>query len=278
MKIERVWAVFFSPAKSTEKITVTAAASAAKEAGLEEIHFLDMTRPVSRMGEAIFGPGDLVVMGTPTYAGRVPNKIMPFIKEKIHGKGAFGAAVVTYGNRSFDDSLMELSLLMKENGFTLLGGGAFVCRHAFAETLAPGRPDASDLDKARRLGALLAEKAAAGDLSAPELPGNNPVGPYYVPKGTDGQPAVFLKAKPVTDRSRCTGCGLCEERCPMGSIKAQDNFEVTGICIKCQACIVSCPARAKYFADEAFLSHKAMLQENFAEVEKVSEIYVSKKE
>ena len=57
--------------------------------------------------------------------------------------------------------------------------------------------------------------------------------------GMDGQPAVFLKAKPKTDLSKCTKCGLCSTLCPMGSIDAADTSNITGICIKCQACVKS---------------------------------------
>jgi len=265
MKIERIWAVFFSPAKHTEKIVIAAAGAAAKELGLETLHFLDMTKPENRGEAASFGKGDLVFIAVPTYAGRVPNKLMPFIRDKISGGGALCGCLVTYGNRSFDDSLMELNLLMKENGFTVVGGGAFVCQHAFAGKLATGRPDDTDLADAAQLGMKIAQKAEADNLNCPVFPGNNPVGAYYTPKGTDGQPAVFLKAKPVTDETLCIGCGLCARRCPMGSIREEDNFAVTGICIKCQACILSCPTGAKYMTDEAFLSHKQMLEEHFAD-------------
>jgi ferredoxin len=85
-----------------------------------------------------------------------------------------------------------------------------------------------------------------------------------VPKGTDGEPAKFLKAKPVTDQEKCTACGICAKACPMGSIDPEEKFEATGICIKCQACIKKCPAGAKSFDDAAFLSHRQMLMENFA--------------
>ena len=274
MKIEKIWAVFFSPAKSTEKIVIATASAAAGTLGLETVHFLDLTRPENRKEEVSFGDGDFVVIGTPTYAGRVPNKIMPYIREKIKGEGAVCTVLTTYGNRSFDDSLMELNLLMQENGFTILGGGAFVCRHAFASALAPDRPGQEDLKVAEMLGRKTAEKAETDQLTTPQFPGNNPVGPYYTPLGTDGKPAVFLKARPVTDQSRCTGCGLCADRCPMGSIREADNYEVSGICIKCQACIVSCPTGAKFFTDEAFLSHKAMLEKSYADRHRMSEIFV----
>ena len=84
-------------------------------------------------------------------------------------------------------------------------------------------------------------------------------------KGEDGQPAKFLKAKPKTDLDKCTNCGICAKVCPMGSISKENCADIPGICIKCQACIVKCPEKAKYFDDEAFLSHVRMLEKNFTE-------------
>ena len=89
--------------------------------------------------------------------------------------------------------------------------------------------------------------------------------PYYVPKGTDGQPVNFLKAKPVTDLSRCSGCGACARMCPMGVVAPRDVSKVTGVCIKCCACIHRCTRRAKSWNDPAFLSHRDMLIANFRE-------------
>ena len=87
--------------------------------------------------------------------------------------------------------------------------------------------------------------------------------PYYVPKGVDGQPAVFLKAKPKTNPDKCSGCGECARTVERCVVSAEDPAQVIGICIKCQACIRGCKAKAKYFDDPAFLSHLAMLEKNF---------------
>ena len=48
---------------------------------------------------------------------------------------------------------------------------------------------------------------------------------------------------------------------------------MTGICIKCQACVRYCPTGARYFDDPDFLSHVRMLEENFTEQKKDRILY-----
>ena len=260
-----IWTLYFSPTGSTKTVVETVSAVVSGMMETEEPTVVDFTQPHIREKKLTFAEDDIVFVGVPTYAGRVPNKIMPFIAENLNGNGAYAVPVVTYGNRSFDDSLAELAELLEGNGFRLLGGGAFPCQHAFAENLAADRPDMMDVLQALQLGEAVATNLAGGNiLKAEAFPGNHPAGPYYVPKGMDGEPAKFLKAKPVTDHDKCTSCGVCVKACPMGSIDAAAGFDATGICIKCQACIKKCPAGAKVFDDEAFLSHRQMLMENFA--------------
>ena len=50
----------------------------------------------------------------------------------------------------------------------------------------------------------------------------------------------------------------------MGAINPADVTQVTGTCIKCQACVRRCTRGAKYFDDAAFRSHVAMLEQNFS--------------
>ena len=270
----RICAVYFSPCGNTAKVVKEAAEAFAEASGNSAVENFSITTPEGRRKPLNFTDDDFVVIGVPTYAGRVPNKIMPFIRDEIKGNNTPAAAVVTYGNRSFDDSLIELATLMKDNGYIVTGGGAFVSEHSFAEKLATGKPDKTDCSRAAELGRSLYSKMLKKDYSEPELPGNKNFNKYYVPKGRDGKPAVFLKAKPFTDHELCTKCGNCAEVCPMGSISPEEDYEVTGICIKCQACIKNCEPGAKYFTDEAFLSHRGMLEENFADVENHSEIYI----
>ena len=205
-----------------------------------------------------------MIFGTPTYAGKVPNKLLPFVQTGFAGNGTLAVPVVTFGNRSFDNSLAELCASLENAGFHTIAAGAFACQHAFSDTLAAGRPDREDMTVLAQLGAAVVTKL--GKMT--EIPASVQVdgdadAPYYRPLGLDGEPKNFLKAKPQTDRSKCTGCGVCAALCPMGSISREDPAEVTGVCIKCHACVRNCPTGAKYFDDEAFLSHKAMLERDY---------------
>ena len=48
----------------------------------------------------------------------------------------------------------------------------------------------------------------------------------------------------------------------MGSID-RETMEAIGLCVKCQACVRKCTRRAKFFEDADFLSHVAMLEQNY---------------
>ena len=147
MKITRVCAVYWSATGNTEKI-VRAMGNAAAKALRCPLGELDFTIPAARETVTEFQAGDLVIVGSPTYAGKLPNKILPDFQSKLKGNGARAVAVVTYGNRSFDNSLAELVSVLKADGFITAGGAAFACRHAFSDLLAPGRPDDADLKAA----------------------------------------------------------------------------------------------------------------------------------
>lgn len=269
--IKNVWVVYFSPAGSTQKVARHVANAAAEILEIAQVQEYDWTQPMQREKILNFGEEDLVIVASPTYAGRIPNKIMPFVRDNLSGNGAVGVAIVTYGNRSYDDSLKEMCLLMQANGFIMAGGGAAVCRHVMSKILAEGRPTEEDLREADAFGRALAEKL--NKLSELSVPGNDPVGPYYRPLEEDGRPASFLKAKPKLYGDLCNRCGICASACPMGSISAEDVAQVTGVCIKCQACVLKCPTHARYFDDPSLLSHIRMLESNYSNKRRDNEWY-----
>ena len=260
MTVRKLYALYFSPTGGTEKIARYVAEELGRRLGLEP-EYIPFTRPGEREEERRFGPEDLLVMASPVYAGRLPNRIMPEYKAKIFGDGAVAVPLCVFGNRSPDEALRELVLLLEGNGFQIAGGAAFAGRHAFSDQVGEGRPDSDDRAQMADFAAKIADKLAGDALPLLEMD-RGEVGPYYTPLKTDGTPAKFLKARPLTDWSKCSRCGACARLCPMGSIDPQ-TMEAVGLCVKCQACVRKCTRRAKYFEDGDFLSHVAMLEEHY---------------
>ena len=265
MKIQKVWAISFSATGNTERTVKLLAEELAGKLScpMEQLSF---TKPMERTREVYFREEDLVVVGSPTYAGKLPNKILPDFKNRLHGNGALAVPVVTFGNRAYENSLAELCAVLETNGFHTVAAGAFVGQHAMTDELGYGRPGWSDQFEQKGFAAKVAlkVKGLTGIPASVQVPGD-PEAPYYVPKGTNGDPVDFLKAKPKTHLKKCTRCGACARMCPMGAIDMKDFVTITGTCIKCQRCVHKCTKGAKYFDDPAMLDHVAMLKREFAE-------------
>lgn len=259
--------LYFSPTGTTRKTLRAFSKKLGELLNAGPVQELDFTPKRNREIEYTFSPEDLVVIGLPVYAGRLPNVLKEFLAT-IQGGGAKGVAITLFGNRSFDDALVELSDRMKENSFKLLGSGAFVGEHSFSDILGKGRPLAEDLKELDEFASAVALKAKEENPGTDfPVAGEVPYRPYYTPKNMEGQGVNFLKAKPLTN-SDCTDCKLCVELCPMDSITYEDTSQVPGICIKCSACVKFCPVGAKYFDDVGFLSHKQQLETTFLEPKK----------
>lgn len=266
MQPKKVWAVFFSATGTTEVAVKTVAAAAAETLGCPW-QTVSFTLSGERQEQLRFTADDLVILGTPVYAGRVPNVLLPFLTENVIGNGALAVPVVLYGNRNYDDALMELRNILQANHFACVAGAAFVGEHAFSRVLAAGRPDAEDCALIEGFGEAVGRKVRRLEHTpetAVAVGGCDPIRPYYKPRDRQGNFINILKVKPVTDMDKCSGCGLCAEKCPMGSISAHNVAEVAGICIKCCACVKGCPTGAKYYDDEGYLYHKRELEAMYA--------------
>lgn len=305
----RVRGMYFSGTGTTQKI-VTAVADGIsgllQEAGIDNgvtgdtttsfvrAEDIDFTPPAARKEKYSFGPDDIIVFGVPTIAGRVPNVLLPFL-ETIEGGGAMAIPMVLYGNRNFDDSLIELRNILEEDGFHTVAAAAFIGEHSFSKILAAGRPDEEDMEDAARFAEFVEDKissilTAADKISGTfedidllkemgvesvrddflkrlcpvRVKGKEPLRPYYKPRDRQGNFIDILKVKPKLDEARCTRCGICVKACPMGSIKAEAPGIVDGICIKCCGCEKKCPEGALYFDDPGYLYHKEELEIQYA--------------
>ncbi len=154
--MKKVTAIYFSPTRGTKKY-VEAAAKALDG----DFTVIDLTNAKARAEKYHFGPDDLVIFGAPVYAGR-----LPLYPEKLYGNitGEKTPAIftVTYGNREFDDALLETKDICEANGFVGIAAAAWLSEHTYSDKLAGGRPTEDDLSEA----ADFAAKIAAGLSSA----------------------------------------------------------------------------------------------------------------
>lgn len=119
MKINRTYAIYFSPTFTSKK----SAASIAR--GLEgELTEIDLTLDNS-IEEMTFDRHDVVVFGFPVYGGRILPEALRRLK-KFTGDHTTCVITVTYGNRHYDDALLELFDVVKEQGFIPIAGAALV--------------------------------------------------------------------------------------------------------------------------------------------------------
>ncbi|WP_426349069.1 EFR1 family ferrodoxin [Alloiococcus sp. CFN-8] len=253
-----VYAMYFSATGTTKKV-VELIAEVLGEGLNCTSETIDFTLPIVREQKRSLEKDDIVVFGTPVYAGRVPNVLLKYIKG-IEGNGAKAIPIVLYGNRNYDDALIELRNLLEEDGFRTIAAGAFVGEHSFSYTLAQGRPDEQDLKIAKDFGKSIVNMLKDNSEHSPvSVNGQTPIRGYYQPRDRKGNSIDIRKVKPKTTDS-CISCKLCAEVCPMGAISFEDVRVYQNICIKCGACIKKCPTQAKYFDDPGFLYHKEELE------------------
>ena len=274
--------MYFSGTGTTEKIVTTIAKALQDNLGdpFAKAPDIDFTLPQARQKEYAFTDDDIVVFGVPVIAGRVPNVLLKFL-DTLQGGGAMAVPVVLYGNRDFDDALIELRNILEDKGFHTIAAAAFIGEHSFSRVLAAGRPDANDMAEADFFSRAVADKihmligSAGGskellqkllDVQGPiPVDGQEPLRGYYQPRDRQGTHINILKVKPKLDSAKCTGCGLCVDICPMGSIQKEAPGVVEGICIKCCGCEKKCPEGALYFDDPGYLYHKEELELGYAE-------------
>ena len=227
--MENVHAVYFSGSGTTRRV----ASLVVQGMGAEAVeHDLVLEPPREAVA---FGADDVVVFAFPVFGGRLPSVAVDML-ESFHGTGTRAVAVVVYGNRAYDDALLELADTLEERGFVPVAAAAFVAQHSLFPRVAAGRPDAADEEAALAFGRACAERIADPGAGRVAVPGDTP----YRQAGAAG-------LHPSGSRA-CTGCGTCVRRCPVQAIDAADPRKTDGErCISCTACIAACPQGARGF-------------------------------
>lgn len=221
-----VFQILFSPTGGTKQAADLITRELASEWEVVDISRQDEPRP--------FRSEDLCVVAVPSFAGRVP-KLAEDRLRHLRGFGARAVLVVAYGNRAYDDTLLELRNILGDVGFRCCAGVAAVTEHSIVRKFGAGRPDTRDEETLKGFGReihrVLEEREPPAEL---QVPGNR----NYRPRG-----AVVVRPK---TGPKCNGCQICARECPAGAIKLNDPRETSLVrCIGCMRCVQVCPRDAR---------------------------------
>ena len=266
MQISSTVKAYFSPTGTTQKIIN----AIAKGINADEVKTIDLTLPEGASKEISGLNDELIIIGAPVYSGRLPAEAAKRLS-KLKGNNTPAVLVVLYGNREFEDALIELKDLATENGFVPVAGAAFIGEHSFTSPETPiavGRPDTDDIARAEEFGKEIIKKLSSiediKNETPVEVPGNKPY--------KNGMPASDDCAK--TSMDLCTRCGTCVAICPTGAITDDDSYTTDPVlCILCAACIKGCPEGARYLDSERVKKASKWLTENFS-TPKQPEIFI----
>lgn len=219
------YSVYFSPTGGTKKVTNFLA----EERG--EFEEIDLCRPVSE--KRSFSKEDVCFVGVPSYGGRTP-EIAVERMINFEGNGAKAIPVIVYGNRAYEDTLVELFDVLKEKGFFCTAAVSAVAEHSIMRQFASGRPDEEDLQELSDFRRKIAEKLENPSEEEISVPGNRPY--------------KELKVVPMVPETTgiCNDCGLCVKSCPVCAISSGRPGETdVESCISCMRCIQICPSHAR---------------------------------
>lgn len=247
--------IIFSPTGGTEKVADTIV----KEWGMP-VSKIDLSNAKTDYSTLSLDKGDVAVIAVPSYGGRVPELAVQRIS-KIRANQTRCIIVCVYGNRAYEDTLIELKDVAEKSGFKVI---AAIAEHSIMRQYAAGRPDSKDRSELQHFAKKILEEISSNssEISALQIPGNRPY-----------KKAARAGLVPKAGK-RCTGCGLCAEQCPAQAIK-KETLKLTDSkkCISCMRCVVRCPQSARK-VNGAMVSIAALALKKACSIRKENELYI----
>ena len=243
--------IVFSPTGGTEKV-----ANIIGKTWSNNVVKIDLSDPKTDFTKCEIKKEDMVLIAMPSFGGRAPAEAIVRLKQ-IAGNGAKCTLVCVYGNRAYEDTLVEMEDAAKESGFRVIAAIAAVAEHSIISRYAANRPDASDEKQLIRFANRILDK----DGAAPSIPGNRP----YKKSGGGG-----LIPKVTKD---CVKCGLCAEKCPVQAVNPETLMADSKKCISCMRCVKKCPHGARK-VNGAMVAVAALAIKKACSVRKENELFL----
>ena len=229
MDIDKVYNLFFSPTDTTKFVL-----QFLSEQISPNYKNINLTSRNTNLDDVSLAENDLVFLGVPSYAGRVPVTFKERFS-KIKGNNALAIVVVTYGNRAQEDTLIELFDMAKEQGFRILAGSAVVTEHSIIHDFGKGRPDRKDKAELISFMQKLKNKLQEDVLLVDEILGNRPY-----------KEVKLAPMAPDFVKENCVACGKCASECPTGAIDSKTYKCNSEKCISCLRCVKVCPINCRF--------------------------------
>ena len=252
----KTYSYTFSPT-GTSAMIAQAVGQGIRETTGEEVLHQDLTH--QEAPESRFDDSNLVIIAAPVYGG----KMAPIAKirmKEIRGNHTPCILIAVYGNRAFENALVDMAEFAMSRGFVPVAAGAFIGEHSYStpETpIAVGRPDKTDIKDAVAFGNAIGNAARVNGLKPVEV---SELHDQPVPQKSVANFSTFVKeymasqqSNPTTllpelNSSLCTSCASCLKACPTDAI-GQDIASIdSSRCIRCCACVKVCPTGARTFS------------------------------
>ncbi len=260
--MENLNLIYYSPTGTTQKVVK----EIGKNLGLNLLSEINLAKESFAKNEselltAIDGDC-LTIIGMPVYAGRLPLPVIEILQKLLSNESPV-VLVVVFGNRAYEDSLLELKDIASNCGFKTIAAAAFIGEHSYSykeQPIAKDRPDSLDLEKCAQFAHLITDKLKSSwdikNMPEVKIPGNYPYKERKIVPAT---------VHPQTDNDLCTLCGICADSCPTNAITIQETVLVDGeLCTLCCACVKNCPEDAITLNHPAISAIRDNLFINFA--------------